>query len=63
MPEIFATKLGRSLACVISFDLSTTRNKSVPKHAVNNISEKKKRECVIVLFMGDDIVKLLRDNR
>ena len=46
MPEIFATKLGRSFACVISFDLSTPINKSVPNHVVNKISETRKKEII-----------------
>ena len=33
MFEIFATKLRRSFTCVISFDLSTAINKSVPNYA------------------------------
>ena len=44
MSEIFATKLGRSFTCVISFDLSTTLNKSVPKHAVKKHFLKKKKK-------------------
>ena len=49
MSEIFATKLGRSFTYVISFDLSTTRNKSVRTEPCGKITfMKEKRESLRV---------------